>query len=275
MNSHAREIGKLEGRVAIVTGAAMGIGRATAYRLAEEGATIVAADISADPLEQTAASIRQMKAGCLSIITDVTNSEQVAEMVERSIAEFGKIDILVNNAGGDPGSTSQVGGFRLDENQWDSTYALNLKSQFIVTSLVVPHMKARNFGKIVNLSSGSPKVGDSHRIAYSAAKAGVISMTRGLARELGKYNINVNAVCPGPVWTPQWERDGAHLVATIPAYSGLTPRELFERIAAKVVLLGRGQEPEDIASVIAFLVSEDARAITGQSINVDGGVAFD
>ena len=263
-------MGDLTGRVAIVTGGATGIGRAIGIKMAEVGADIVVSDIDADACQRTATEIAAIGVRSVGIPANVTDPEAVSRMVSETISQFGKIDVLVNNAGvaGAPGwfehDTSR-------EEDWTFTFGVNVKGMAIMTEAVIPHMKSAGFGKIVNLASIAGRQGRPSLPHYSATKAAVINYTQSLANELGRDNINVNAVCPGLLWTPMWEQVGARYVLANPEYEGLTARQVFDRTVQDIMPLGREQTPGDIGDAIVFLVSEDARNITGQALNVDGG----
>ncbi len=260
----------LTGQVAIVTGGATGIGRAIGIKMAEVGADIVVSDINADACQRTASEIAGLGVRSAGIPADVTDPEAVNRMVSEAVSRFGKIDVLVNNAGvaGAPGWYDHPVS---REEDWSFTFDVNVKGMTIVTEAVLPHMKSAGAGKIVNLASIAGRQGRPSLPHYSATKAAVINYTQSLANELGRDNINVNAVCPGLLWTPMWEQVGARYAINNPDYEGLTARQVFDRMVGEIMPLGREQTPEDIGDAIVFLVSEDARNITGQSLNVDGG----
>ncbi len=261
----------LNGRVAIITGAAVGIGRATARKFAAEGCSVVVCDISDPAGQKTAQDICAMGQEALFVHCDVTDGRQVNEMVQKTISRFGKVDILVNDAGGvvgaREGSTGdrKAGGIEnISETQWDKIVDFNLKSQFLCCKAVIPHMKARKYGKIVNLSSmGAVHPPDS--IAhYHAAKGGVIALTVNLAFELAPFNICVNAILPGPVRSEFFHE-------ILQGVNEADSEAFFAKLAAKVPLLRMGK-PEDIAGVALFLASELSDYVTGESINAGGGL---
>lgn len=260
----------LSGRVAIVTGGATGIGRAIGIKMAEVGADIIVSDIDADACQGTAADITALGVRSVGIPADVTDPDAVTRMVADGIDQFGKIDVLVNNAGvaGAPGWYDHPVSRAED---WSFTFGVNVKGMAIVTEAVLPHMKTAHAGKIVNLASIAGRQGRPSLPHYSATKAAVINYTQSLANELGRDNINVNAVCPGLLWTPMWEQVGARYAINNPDYAGLSAHEVFDKMVDDIMPLGREQTPEDIGDAIVFLVSDDARNITGQSLNVDGG----
>ena len=260
----------LRGQVAIVTGGATGIGRAIGIKMAEVGANIVVSDIDADACQRTADEIAGMGVRSAGIPADVTDPDAVSRMVEDAAGQFGRIDVLVNNAGvaGAPGWQDHAVSRAED---WTFTFGVNVKGMAIVTEAVIPHMKSAGDGKIVNLASVAGREGRPTLPHYSATKAAVINYTQSLANELGRDNINVNSVCPGLLWTPMWEEVGEKYAFNNPDYEDLTAREVFDRMVDGIIPLGRGQTPEDIGDAIVFLVSDDAKNITGQSLNVDGG----
>ncbi len=269
----------LSGRVAIITGAAVGIGRAIALKFAGEGCSVVVSDISEFEGKRTQNELTQNGKKALFINCDVTNSLQVQAMVNQTIARFGKIDILVNNAGGvktgagTRGSKSRSGAGEADksgatenitEEAWDKVVDLNLKSQFLCCKAVLPHMKARLYGKIINFSSmGAVHPPDS--IAhYHAAKGGVIALTSNLAFELARFNIYANAILPGPVRSEFF----SEILKDVPD----PQQEAFYKMLANKVPLRRMGRPEDIAGVALFLASELSDYVTGEAIKAGGGL---
>ncbi|GIX49525.1 MAG: 2-hydroxycyclohexane-1-carbonyl-CoA dehydrogenase [Candidatus Tectimicrobiota bacterium] len=241
-------------QVAIVTGGARGIGRATARRLAQEGAAVVIADVNAAGAQDAAAELVALGQRALAVPTDVAEPAQVEAMVQRTMETFGRIDILVNNAG----TAALTPLLETTPEVWDRTLKVHLYGTFFCTQAAARHMVTRRYGRIVNVSSVSALVGSVGRAAYGAAKGGLIALTRVLAVELAPYGIRVNAVAPGAVeteltraaWTPA-DREG---------YERLTP----------VPRLG---QPHDIAHAIAFLCLPASDYITGQVLVVDGGFA--
>ena len=259
------------GKIAIVTGGSRGIGRGISTVLAKNGADVVVVDVNPDDAEQVVDGIKRLGRQSFFHHTDVTLQDDVDDMVSAVIDRFGQVDILVNNAGlgGAPGW-----GDRVDPNEqdWDAIFSVNVKGVKRVTESIKPHMKNRRFGKIVNIASCAGRVGSPQTSpAYSASKAGLINMTQTWAIELAEFSINVNAICPGPIWTPLWENYAKRMSAVTGLYHGMKPREMFDKDIEEGLPLGREQTAEDIGNAVAFLASEHAKNITGQSLNVNGG----
>ncbi len=244
----------ISNRVAIVTGSGRGIGRAIALKLAEVGATVVVNDIGeAEPVNSVVEEIRAMKGQSLAIMADVSSASDVASMVETTISTFGKVDILVNNAGI---ARDQLA-MRMSEDDWDAVLNVNLKSVFLCTRAVLRHMIKQRWGRIINMSSIVGIVGNPGQANYASAKAGVIGLTRTIAKEVASRQITVNALAPGFIDTEMTQR-----------LADDWKEELKKRIP-----LGYFGSPRDVAEAVAFLASEEARYITGQVLNVDGGMA--
>jgi len=257
-------------KIAIVTGGGRGIGRGISLVLARNGADIVVADLIEDNARGVADEVRAIGRQSLALSLDVTNQASAEAMVASVTAQFGQIDILVNNAGiiGAPGWESRE---TPNEDDWDMIYAVNVKGIAKVTNAVAPHMKQRHYGKIINIASIAGRQGSPRNPPYNVSKTGVISLTQGQALDLAPYNINVNAICPGLLWTPMWERITARESMT-PNPEGKSQRELFEDYVQRSVPMRKEQTPEDIGYLAAFLASDFAHNITGQSINVSGGL---
>lgn len=257
-------MGRLDERVAIVTGGARGIGRGICKVLAAEGARVLVADVETAAAEDTASAIRADGGSAIGGAIDVRDAASAEACRDLAIAEFGTVGILVNNAGV-LGIHGRGRGDDVRPADWDDVLEVNLKGVWIVTRALVPHFRERGGGKIVNVASIAARLGGVIHPHYSASKAGVVSLTQSLAAELGPRNINVNAVCPGLVRTHMWETlDGV----LTPDGSGSS----IEAFLATSCPLRREQTPEDIGKAVAFLASDDARNITGQALNVDGGI---
>lgn len=260
----------LKGQAAIVTGAAGGLGKAIVRRLAQEGVAILAADINKEGAQKLVKEIKDGGGKGLAWQVDVASEKEVKEMVQEGLKNFGQIDILVNNAGA--GSAGRI--IDSTKEDWEKAISVNLKGAFLCAQYVAREMIPRRKGKIVNISSIAGKSGEEFIGAYSASKFGVIGLTQVLAKELGRYNINVNAICPGYIWTPMWEELARWFKENFSSLAEKSLYEIFENRVKAVTPLRRPQDPEDIANLTAFLVSEEARNITGQAINVDGGAVL-
>ena len=244
----------LENRIAFVTGAARGIGRAIAERLAKEGARVAIADLDA---EGAARAARELGERAFGVRVDVADSVSVRAAVGAAIAHFGRVDALVNNAGWD-----KVEPFvQASEATWDKVLAINLRGPIAVTRAVLDGMIERRAGWIVSISSDAGRVGSSGEVVYSAAKAGVIGFSKALAREMARHGIHVNVVCPGPTNTALLAEVGADNPNLVQALAKAVP---FRRIG----------EPDDVAGAVAFLLSDDAAFITGQTLSVSGGMTM-
>lgn len=252
----------LKDQYAIVTGAAGGIGRASALELAREGATVLAVDIKQDDLNKTLKIIRDEGLCVEGLEVNLTDAKQIAAMVQKSIDLFGRLDIIVN-AAGIVNATHLVD---LSDEDWDHVMAVNLRAVFIASRYAAREMIKHKAGRIISISSTAGKMGAPGQGAYCASKAGVIALTQVLAIELGPHGITANAICPGNT-----ETDMMKSVLTFRAKSrGLTYEELTKGILEKTPL-GRFGQPEDIAHTVTFLASPGAAYISGQAINVCGG----
>jgi 2-hydroxycyclohexanecarboxyl-CoA dehydrogenase len=244
-------MGRLDGKIAIVTGAGQGIGKAIAEKLAAEGATVVATDLDASTAEQTAAAL----AGAIAIRADVTDRHGVQAMVDRVTQEFGRIDVLVNNAGWDKASPF----VESEPADWDRAIAVNLYGVLHTCKAVLPVMASQGSGAVVNLGSDAGRVGSSGEAVYSAAKGGIIAFTKSLAREMARHQIRINCVCPGPTDT-----------ALFASFAGPGLREAL----TKAIPFRRLGQPADVANVVAFLASDEAAFVTGQTVSVSGGLTM-
>ncbi len=252
MQLHEFERG-LHGRVAVVTGAAFGNGRAFCERLAEEGATIVIADVA--DASATGDAVRAIGADVMVVQVDVTDADSLAAMTTAVMERFGRIDILVHNVG----HYSEMPFDLLSYDEWTRTMRLTLDSLYFTIRAVLPHMKKAGFGRIISFSSDTVWLGTPYLTHYVTAKMGVIGLTRSLSAEVGKYGITINTISVGLTATQR------------PAGEAVSPSLLEHILPAQAV--HRADEPEDIANVVAFLALPASGIITGQTINVDGGVA--
>ena len=263
---------KLKDKVAVVTGAQRGFGKASALALAREGATIVAVDMGKD-IEGTASEIKQMGQKAIGLIADITSTEQIKNMVNTAIDAFGRIDILVNNAGILPKRSFL---WEADDNDWRKTIEVNLIGTYNMTKAVLPLIIKNGKGRVINLSSVSGKNGSPTSSAYCASKHGIVGITRTLAMELsllGLTEITVNAICPG-VGNTEMVTEKGGLLDEVARITGTTREIVLTKQLPQVSLLKRLIEPDEIADMVVYLASDAARGITGQAINVCGGTAF-
>jgi 2-hydroxycyclohexanecarboxyl-CoA dehydrogenase len=242
----------LQDKIAIVTGAGQGIGRAIAEKLAAEGATVVVSDINETTAKETADAV-----GGVGIRADVTDRDSVDALVEQTHAQFGRIDVLVNNAGWDKSSPFVDS----DPADWDRVIAINLYGVLHTCKAVLPIMAEQGYGSVVNLASDAGRVGSSGEAVYSAAKGGVIAFTKTIAREMARHQVRANVVCPGPTDTALFASMGGD---NPKLREGLTRAIPFRRLA----------QPADLAGMVAFFASDEASYITGQTVSVSGGLTM-
>lgn len=295
---------KLKDQVALIAGGGEGIGEGITLCLAEEGADVAVVDIKAEQAQKVAEKAETLGRKTLAIPADLTDDNQAQKIVQTTVDFFGRIDILINNVGGVSAETlmlmgknrASLGNENLPEfmyfngEVWDRYYKLNLKSHVMLSQAVTPYFIKQRSGKIVNISSVSGRVPEPGHMPYGSMKAGDISLTWSLARALAPYNIRVNCICPGFVYTPLWDRGatarhnmfrearakGQELPQGVDGdIENLTPRELWLKyIVLPSTPLGREQTAEDMGRAAVFLVSEDAKNITGQTLHVDGGMTM-
>ncbi len=247
---------KSKNEVAIVTGAAHGIGRSIGLLFAEEGMQVALVDVDRPALDEVVRELRGQKKRVVGIVADVSSEQEVKNAVAATLKEFGRIDILVNCAG----ICRMIPLLQIEVADWDRTMAVNLRSVFLFSREVLPLMQSQRSGKIVNIASAAGKIGGVAAGAhYSASKAAVMCLTKSLALEAAPYKINVNAVCPGPIKTEMTDAWG---------------QEENEAFAAKIPFKQYG-EPADVAQAVLFLASDRARYITGEILDVNGGLIMD
>jgi NAD(P)-dependent dehydrogenase (short-subunit alcohol dehydrogenase family) len=253
---------RFAGKVVIVTGSGTGIGRATILRFAREGATTVVTDVNPETTNAVAAEIKSLGSRCIGIRADATQSDEVESLMDSVIEKYEKIDVLVNNVG----MFSPKRFLEIDETEWKHCLDINLTSTFLACREVIPHMIRERHGRIVNVACSAGKVGAAYFSHYSAAKHGVIGLTRSLAVEFAKDGIYVNAVCPGEIRTEMLDN-----ATRARALMEKVSEDEIQRRRHASIPLGRYGAPDEVAGLIVFLASEDANYITGQSYNITGG----
>lgn len=279
---------KLDGKVALVTAAGRGIGKGIALALAAEGASLVINSYTAQTTQTTLDEIKALGCTAIAVVGDITDPAKMLEMRDAALAEFGHIDILVNNVGAGPkdGIHPEEHELGMAGAMWDALYAQNVKPVVLMSEAVIPHMRERGCGKIIMISSIAGRASLSDKMldlfvhpSYGAMKAALINYTQTSAELLGPHNINVNAICPGIVYTDAWKGNAERAVKSIPEFKGQDARAWFEGIPRgdyphifDRTPLRREQTVEDIGNAVVFLVSEDSMNITGQTLMVDGGM---
>ena len=282
---------KLDGKVSLVSACGRGIGKEIALTLAREGSDLIINSFSEENTQALTKETEGLGVKVVAVAGDITRSPVILETVAAGIEAFGKIDILVNNVGG--GSAGEVDDkdnpLAEVEAVWDGTYAMSLKAPVLMCEAAMPHLIEKKSGKIINISSLAGRPGMPHvdlvplSSSYHSAKAGLIRYTQLLADQVGRHNINVNAICPGIIYTDGWREISEEMVKHHPSYKGEDPREWFLGVGEGKYLgeglphtpMRREQTTGDIAEAVLFLASEAAANITGQTLNVDGGMVKD
>ena len=282
---------KLDGKVSLVSACGRGIGKEIALTLAREGSNLIINSFSEENTQAVAKEVEGLGVKVVAVTGDITRSAVILETVAAGIEAFGQIDILVNNVGG--GSVAEIDDkdnpLAEVEAMWDGTYAMSLKAPVLMCEAVMPHLIEKKSGKIINISSLAGRPGMPHvdlvplSSSYHSTKAGLIRYTQLLADQMGRYNINVNAICPGIIYTDGWKEISEAMVENHPSYKGEDPREWFLGVSGGKYAAGglpqtpmrREQTTADIAEAVLFLASEASANITGQTLNVDGGMVKD
>ncbi len=259
----------LSGKVALVTGGARGIGRGICLVLAEQGADVAVADLNMEGAASVAEEIERMGRRARAESVDVTSRASIKDAVSQILDGMGGIDILVNNAGV-VGAGEWWERDKPSDEDWSFTHLVNVRGVVMVTEAVQGQMIERGSGRVINIASIAARQGSPDIPHYSTTKAAVVSWTQSSAHQLAPYGITVNAICPGLLWTDMWQAISVRRRAAVG--EDISGRALFERAVENMTPLKREQTPEDIGKLAAFLASEDARNITGQAINVDGGI---
>jgi len=269
---------RLKDQVAVVTGGGGGIGEGICLCLAREGAHVVVSDVKKDLAEKVAAKVSQSGRKSLAVQTDVRAADQCQALIDSAIKEMGRLDILVCSAGvmglSDRESDAPLNIENMLESDWDMTIDVNLKGVFLCNRAVLPYFREQRKGKIVNIASVAGRRGVAFLAPYAASKAGVINLSQSVAMNMAPFNVNVNVVCPGIVWTPMWAQGTEALKQRSDVFKGADPETIFKAIVETEIAFKRVQTPEDIGNAVVFLVSDEAKEITGQALNVCGGMRF-
>jgi meso-butanediol dehydrogenase/(S,S)-butanediol dehydrogenase/diacetyl reductase len=270
---------RLKGKIAIVTGGGGGLGEGICLCLAQEGADLVVSDIDQQLADAVATKVREKGPKALAVKTDVSREDEVKKLMDQTVKEMGDIDILVCCAGISGFATREATSLDIEElpvEQWDETFAVNMKGVFLCNRTVAPIFRRKNQGRIINIASIAGRKGSDLLVAYSASKAAVINFTQSMALQMAPHHVNVNAVCPGIIYTPMWERGAQMLAKVHPMFAGtgVNPKEALDMVVQTRIPFKTYQTPEDIGKAVVFLASEEAKEITGQALNVCGGSYF-
>jgi NAD(P)-dependent dehydrogenase (short-subunit alcohol dehydrogenase family) len=270
---------RLKGKIAIVTGGGGGLGEGICLCLAQEGADIVVSDLDQKLADAVAAKVREKGPKSLAIKTDVSREDDVKKLVDQTVKAMGDVDILVCCAGISGYSNREPASLNIEDlpvEQWDETFAVNMRGVFLCNRTVAPIFRKKNQGRIINIASIAGRKGSAFLSAYHASKAAVISFTQSMALQMAPHHVNVNAVCPGIIYTPIWERGAQVIAKAHPMFAGtgINPKEALDMIVQTTIPFKTYQTPEDIGKAVVFLASEEAKEITGQALNVCGGMYF-
>ncbi len=270
---------KLKGKIAIVTGGGGGLGEGICLCLAQEGADVVVSDIDQKLADAVATKVREKGSRALSVKTDVSQEDDVKNLVDQTVKEMGDLDILICCAGISGYANREAVSLDIEAlpvEQWDETFAVNMRGVFLCNRAVAPLFRRKNQGRIINISSIAGRKGSQLLPAYHASKAAVINFTQSMALQMAPHHVNVNAVCPGIIYTPIWERGAEVLAKAHPMFAdtGVNPKEALDMVVQTSIPFKTYQTPEDIGKAVVFLASEEAKEITGQALNVCGGMYF-
>jgi meso-butanediol dehydrogenase/(S,S)-butanediol dehydrogenase/diacetyl reductase len=273
---------RLKDKIAIVTGGGGGLGEGISLCLAREGAKVAVSDIDHAAAKAVAAKTRDSGVRAIAVKTDVSLEKDVQELFEVTAKELGELDILVCCAGiagyesRDLNSEELLLVEHYKTDDWDRTFAVNMRGVFLCNRAAAPIFRKKNSGKIVNISSIAGRKGVDFLPAYAATKAGVISFTQTMALQMAPHHVNVNAVCPGVIYTPMWEKGSQILAKGHPMFqgTGADPKDALDMLVQNLIPFRTYQTPEDVGNAVVFLVSDEAREITGQALNVCGGMHF-
>jgi meso-butanediol dehydrogenase/(S,S)-butanediol dehydrogenase/diacetyl reductase len=267
----------LTDKIAVVTGGGGGIGEGVCLCLAREGAHVVVSDIKEDLAENVTAKVKEEGRKSLAVKTDVSSEDECNTLIDTAIREMGGLDILVCSAGTagvqfmtPSDDATAVENISLEV--WNTTMDVNLKGVFLTNRAAIPHFKRQKSGKIINISSDAGRKGGTTLPVYGASKAGVINLSQAIALQVAPFNINVNTICPGFIWTPLWAEGMKRLLEMRPEPVSISPEDAWNLMVKTTTPLGRPQMAEDIGNLAVFLASDLAKEITGQAFNVDGGV---
>jgi len=267
----------LKDKVAVITGGGGGIGEGICLSMARAGAHVVVSDKQKEMAEKVAVKVRKEGQKAIVLQVDVRKAEECQRLIDETLSEMGRLDILVCAAGVLSLNENIYGPITLESisiDDWNLTIDVNLKGVFLCNRAVMPHFKEQKQGKIINVSSIAGRSGSDSMPHYSASKAGVIVLTQAVALQLARYNVNVNTICPGFIWTSMWESTANILSHCYREFRNMSTNEIFKVLVNRMIMMRRPQYSEDIGKTAVFLASDEAKEITGQVINVDGGAFF-